>query len=406
MFAPGSVGTGTTADSIANFYLTGSFVIARQLEEASRTSIGFGIDQVTGRGSLQNLTTQRKRGGMVSNERVESRSTVRETLLKAGISRDIFGSHKLGVFYRYGFENASDADRSRALNGAPQPLDSSATSGRTNEIGIRLRGPMTRRLVYGLEGSTVSLRLDDRLRRAAGVDSHQQDKIRRSAVGFGLGFALRPRTILSLDLSGGVDSIDYRRTEDATGQTLETQRQTNRFFSTHMAIQADVWRKLFVSSSFLLVRQSLNSTLTLYPDRFGRSLTSNGLFSPGGPAYDRYLSYYSEFSAGWRFNTRVIAQYVLSTDYGLTLPSHTLLLRYTFHPHEKSTLPRVLGGHFATRWLSSSGITATPLATLRRSIPLRPLFSGAKKVGKGHAPHLVCAELQASVIAPANRRDG
>ena len=45
--------------------------------------------------------------------------------------------------------------------------------------------------------------------------------------------------------------------------------------------------------------------------------------------------YYSDFSVGWRFSPRLLVEYVLSTDYGLTVPSHTLLLRYTFHPPEK-----------------------------------------------------------------------
>lgn len=141
--------------------------------------------------------------------------------------------------------------------------------------------------------------------------------------------------MLSLDLAAGIARSTLHRTEDSTGSLLGNLRQNNRFVSAHAAIQADVWRQMFVSGSLLGIRRRFDTNLSLFPDRFGRALTSDGLFVPGGLTSDRTMSYYSEFGVGWRFNSKFLAQYVISTDYGISTPSHTLLLRYTFHPKAK-----------------------------------------------------------------------
>ena len=194
---------------------------------------------------------------------------------------------------------------------------------------------MTGRLFYGVEASWLGIRLDDSLRRSLSVDSHQRDNISRGAIGAGIGYAFKPRVVFSMDLSVGTARSKIFRVEDATGNPLEDQRQTNRFVSANAALQADVWRQMFVSGSFLAIGRTFDSKLTLSPDRFGRILTGNGLFLPGGLTSNRTMSYYSEYGVGWRFNDGFLAQYVISTDYGLSTPSHTLLLRYTFHPGKK-----------------------------------------------------------------------
>jgi hypothetical protein len=104
--------------------------------------------------------------------------------------------------------------------------------------------------------------------------------------------------------------------------------------SAHEAIQADIWRHWFVSGSLLTVRQTLSTDLALYPDRFGRLLTPDGIFAPNGVTRDHTTLYYSEFSAGWRFTDSFLAEYVLSTNYGMTRPSHVFLLRYSFRVRE------------------------------------------------------------------------
>jgi len=60
----------------------------------------------------------------------------------------------------------------------------------------------------------------------------------------------------------------------------------------------------------------------------------DGTFAPNGYTSNGSMSYYSEFGVGWRFNNNFLAEYVFSTDYGKTSPSHIFLLRYTFHKRE------------------------------------------------------------------------
>ncbi len=335
LFAPGATGLRTAAASIGTTFVTGSLVAARRFGATGRTSFGIGLDQVSGRGSLLSLLTQSDGLGALSQERVQSRSAIGQTQFKAGLTRELSGNHKLGVFYRYGVLSATDGDRSRTLNDLQQPLDATNTSGHSSEVGLRLRGLVTRRLFYGVQASWLGIRLDDSLRRSLSVDSHQQDNISRGAIGAGIGYAFTPRVVLSMDLAAGIARSKIFRAEDATGNPLEDQRQTNRFVSAHAALQADVWRQMFVSGSLLAIGRTFDSKLTLSPDRFGRILTSDGLFSPGGLTSDRTMSYYSEFGVGWRFNAGFLAQYVVSADYGLSTPSHTLLLRYTFHPGKR-----------------------------------------------------------------------
>ncbi len=334
-FAPGSMGLRTLSSSATTSFLTGSLVAARRFGSTGRTSLGVGLDQVTGRGSLFSLLAQADSLGATSKDLTQSRSTIGQTQFKIGLTHEFATGHKLGAFYRYGLLSASDGDRLRALNDASLPLDTTNTGGHSSEFGLRLRGPLTRRLFYGADASLVNIRLEDSLKRTSSVDAHQQNAIVRGSIGAGIGFALNPRIMLSFDLAGGIARSRLHRTEDSTGSVLESLRQNHRFVSAHAALQADVWRRMFVSGSLLGIHRRFDSNLSLFPDRFGRTLTGDGLPVPGGLASDRATSYYSEFGVGWRFNSRFLAQYVISTDYGLSKPSHTLLLRYTFHPKEK-----------------------------------------------------------------------
>jgi hypothetical protein len=54
-------------------------------------------------------------------------------------------------------------------------------------------------------------------------------------------------------------------------------------------------------------------------------------FFPSTPssAY-QIASHFSDFGIGWRFSRHLFVQYLFTTDYGVTAPSHALMLRYTF----------------------------------------------------------------------------
>jgi len=58
-------------------------------------------------------------------------------------------------------------------------------------------------------------------------------------------------TVLSFDVAGGFTRINDRRLERSTGNLLESEKERARFVSLHAAVQADVWRRSFLSASVL-----------------------------------------------------------------------------------------------------------------------------------------------------------
>jgi hypothetical protein len=71
--------------------------------------------------------------------------------------------------------------------------------------------------------------------------------------------------------------------------------------------------------------------VNLFPDQFGNSTSVEDAFFPMNPTPAQYAQRFSDFGAGWRFTRNLFAQYVYSTDYGVSSATHTLMLRYTFH---------------------------------------------------------------------------
>ncbi len=334
LFPPGTSGARASTDSTNTSFLSGTFAVAHAFGEEKRTSVGLGLDYVKGWGSLLNFVTQQDAVGIVASERVDSNTNLAQTRIKAGVSHDFSGERKLGIYYSYGFVSADFGNVSHTVNGQPQSLDTTRSAGRSSEVGVRFRGVLTKKLFYGAQGSWVLLSLDEKLKLSTIVNSHEHDRTTGSSFAVGIGYAFRPRIVLTLDIAGGFANTTTMRTEDATDNLLERNCRGSPFLSAHEAIQADIWGHLFVSGSLLTVRQTLSTNLALYPDRFGRLLTSDGIFAPNGLTRDRSTLYYSEFGAGWRFTDNFLAEYVLSTNYDLTRPSHVFLLRYSFRVRE------------------------------------------------------------------------
>lgn len=328
-FQPGA--TGVRADSAATTRtdFLGSAIFARRFGGEGRTSLGVALERLTGRGSLLNFTTQANDAGLTTRERLDAIARNTRARVTLGFAHDFNGGHKLGIVYRH--EASSADDRAHTFGATSLTLDSIRATGRASESGLLLRGPLTRKLFYGVEGTLRFARAEESLRRAVIVDSRERDRLTRGVIGFGLGYALRPRTVLSFDVAGGYLRGNARRFEEATGNVLEEDGKRARFLSLHAGMQSDVWRNLFVGGSFLYLLQARQDSLTLYPDRFGRRLTADGVNAPNGQTLDRFGSYYSNFSVGWRFTPSFLAAYVFSTDYGRNPPGHTLLLRYTFN---------------------------------------------------------------------------
>lgn len=319
-----------TADSTTNTYSTGSLIMARRFGADGRTSIGLGVDRFVGSGSFQELITLSEKGRLRTRENLESESHAARTRFTLGFTRDLPRGTKLGLSYRYGMTEASDSDILHTSDGKPLALDATLSAGHSSELGLWLRGPITSRLFYGVEGTMLFTNVDAKLKRAVFLNSHESDNAKRSTLGVGIGYVLRQRTLLGFDVTGGTSSTDNWWREDTANRLLEAQQQRTKFWSLHAAVQTDIWRGLFASASILTIAQSRTTDLMLYPDRFGRRLTAEGLFAPTGQTREGSAIYYSRFGAGWRLSSSFLAEYVFSTDYGRTSPSHILLLRYTF----------------------------------------------------------------------------
>jgi hypothetical protein len=330
-----SVSSSRTSGSSTGTFYSGALVAARRF---GANSFGVELASLKGTGSLSSVTTLTSssgdgdRGpGRLAEERIQSTSDVTQTRLTAGFSRDLSRSLKLGLFYRYAFIRADDQDVSHTLNGFAAGLNATQTAGHSSEFGLRLRGMATQRLSYGIAAAWLGISLVDGMNRIGAVDSHQRDRAQRGTAAFGLGYALTRRITLSFDLAGGSAPTRASRTEDGTGAPLQNAVAGNRFVSAHAAVQSDITRRLFLTASFLNVWQAHNLTVNLFPDRFGNSTSVEDAFFPMNPAPGQYAPRFSDFGAGWRFTRNLFAQYVYSTDYGVSSATHTLMVRYTFH---------------------------------------------------------------------------
>ena len=317
----------TTGTSTGTFY-SGALVAARRF---GANSFGLELESLKGTGSLLSTTTEGTGDSNLSTERIASSSDVSQTRLTVGLSRDLSKGAKLGVFYRYAFIEADDADQTHTINGFPVGLNSTRTSGHSAELGLRLRGAITPRLSYGVTAAWLGVSLQDGLVRTNAVDSHERDRAQRGSLGLGLGYALTRRVVLSFDLAGGATRTQAARTEDGTGALLQNGTANGHFISTHAAVQADVTRRLFVSASYLNVWQCHELNVDLFPDRYGQSTLVQDSFFPFTPAAFQSGSHFSDFGVGWRFSPNFFVQYLYSTDYGVSPASHSLMLRYTFH---------------------------------------------------------------------------
>jgi hypothetical protein len=335
LFPSGTTGTRASSNSTTSSFLSVALAVAHAFGEEKRTSLGLGLDYVKGWGSMLNFVTQQDAAGNVASERVNSSTNLTQTRINAGVSHDFSGERKLGIYYSYGFVSADFGNVSHTLNGQPQSLDATQSAGRSSEVGVRFRGVLTKKLFYGAQASWFLLSLDEQLKLSTIVNSHEHDRTTGSSFAVGIGYVFRPRIVFTLDLAGGFANSATIRTEDATSNLLQRNGRSSPFWSAHEAIQADVWRHLFVSGSLLTIRQTRSANLALYPDRFGRLLTSDGTFAPNRLTRNGSTIYYSEFGVGWRFTDNFLAEYVLSTNYGLTQPSHTFLLRYSFRVPER-----------------------------------------------------------------------
>jgi hypothetical protein len=319
-----------TSGSSTGEFFSGSFLAARRFGD--NTSVGIEVESLRGTGSLaaQILST-----GLPSSsiERINSASTISQRRVTAGVERALPRGQKLGLFYRYGLIDAADNDTSHLLNNVQEPLDSTRSSGHSSEFGLRLRGPLGRRLFYGLEASWLGLALSDDLARSIAVDSHQRDRAQRTSAALGFGYFLNQRTVLSADFAVGTSPASTGRSEAGDGSLLQTGNQNSRFLSANLGAQTKLSSRLFVNASLLAIWQAYDLYQAIYPDSFGNTLLITDPFLPLTATGYRPPRRSSDFGAGWRFSNNLLLQYMFSTSYGADSGGHTLMLRYTFHLH-------------------------------------------------------------------------
>jgi hypothetical protein len=229
------------------------------------------------------LDTLRGTGSLTSGQN-DTASSIDQNRLTAGYTRDLGHGTTIGVFYRYAFIHAGDS----------APMSATASAGHSSEGGLRLRGSLSRRLSYGVAAVWTGVSLRQQFSMATIPAPWQPNRQQRTTLALGLGYALNRRTVLSFDAAGGVAQ----------------QQSAGHFGSVHLAVQTDVTRRLFASASYLNLWQ--RQGMMWYPGSY-----------PIG-------SHFSDFGAGWRFSRDLFAQYLFSTDYGFSTPSHTIMLRYTF----------------------------------------------------------------------------
>jgi hypothetical protein len=313
-----------------NKFFNGSLIAARKFGSRDQTSVGFSYERFTSNGQLFGKPNLENPEIGVENGNSSSSFRVYRTNAAFGVKHD-FGVVKFGAFYRFGkFTALSRRRQSSFLN----PLTNfryAESEGSSSEIGFRLQGLVSSRLFYGVEGGILSGRSREEFEQTGVVDSKQRTKTGRGNIGIGIGYFLREQTIFSFDVSGGFIKADQKRSEVFTGNLLENDNRRTSFLSAHAAVQTDVWSNLFVSASIQTTNQLRTIDSALFPDRFGRRLNSGGIFIPDGQARDSFTDLYSNYGIGWRFKPNFIFQYILTTDYGKTVPRHAVHFRYTFN---------------------------------------------------------------------------
>lgn len=322
------LGVTALSGSTKNTYLTGSLIAAHTVGSSQRTSLGLGFAQTWEHGSLLNAMAQTDQTGLTARKQLASSSFIRRSEIDAGLTHVFSGGHKFGVVYRYGILSADEHDRLSTPNTGPLALHSTQESGFSSELRVRLRGPITRRLFYGLEVALLFTNQDEKLQPGKGVGVSGLERTRRGLASVGLGYAPSRRILLAFDIAGASAWTRDRQHESVTCNLLEDNRDRMDFLSAHAALQMDIWRKMFANASILSVTQASQSRLMA--GRIEPLLTIVGQNVPNGISGNHFTDYSSDFGIGWRFSSYFLAQYIYSTDYGLTSPRHTLLLRHSF----------------------------------------------------------------------------
>lgn len=317
-----------------------SLIAARRFGEAGRTSFGVKFDYLMDRSFYSfNRNTSDPRNFEPAVEEGNARD--RRAGLSVGVTQEIGDDKKLGVYYRYSIGSVENNNRTSGFWGFINGINTyfqggsgfRTRHGHSSEAGLLFRGSATRRLFYGVESSILfgqdQLESQSSFSTTLGPITYvptqtypDKRRVRQGRIGLGIGYALRQRTVLSLDVSTG------RAMEDPLGQThyaylppgilayssFDYSYERTSFKAGHLGGQTDVWRNLFAGGALFYIYE-----WNRYDIREKRKLFS--------------------FNGGWRLTPRWIAQYSYFSSYSYSFggspPSHTIMLRYEFGRREK-----------------------------------------------------------------------
>ena len=323
-----------------------SLIAAYSFGDRGRTSVGIGIDRLSGDGTFASkvhyVSVSRlfRDGSLYNSNRLEledSNAWFSRTRLTLGLVHRFSESKRIGFYYRHGI-NSSDQlyNISQEYEDTSHPKTSYNAFGKTNvsthssELGARFRASLTKRLFYGVEGSYLYERINSRREAMHKPIANNHYLARRARVGVGLGFALTSKILLNLDLTGGIFNNDRPLGEpvnlggnffSSTLYPSSPRGVQGTSVSAHSGVQSNLWRNLLLSFSNLT---------TLRSDLVRSNYIYNGNVYNSGDMYRDLRPLYS-IGVGWKFTPNLITEYVFSMDNRYTPPSHSLKLRYTFN---------------------------------------------------------------------------
>jgi hypothetical protein len=300
-----------------------TLIAARRFGRLERSSLAIKFDHLEDQ-SLFLRDTNQSTNTLTRLTREER--LVRRTGFSIGFTHDFGDDRKLGIFYRYGTGSVQNLRRealfTRSVESEPYSYLDNETlrtgPGSLTEVGARFRGSLTQRMFYGLEGSMLWAR-----ERQVVNNIDEDSRNKRATVGAGIGYALRPRTIFSLDLSVGFAQENFQNRDSFEGQVaIYNEKERYYLASMHGGVQTDIWRNLFAGASAVLVlKNDLYKTIISDP-------RINYYVDSAWSINDQY--YLANFNAGWRMRRSWVVQYVFFPGYGENPSSHSFMLRYEF----------------------------------------------------------------------------
>jgi hypothetical protein len=343
-------------------------IAARRFGRAGRTSFGVKFDYLI---DQSRYSFNRDTGEPINYQPTfeEGKEFDRRASLSVGLTQEIGDDKKLGIYYRYRMgllENRyRDSGSWMRINDEIQFSPGGdyfrERPGHSSEAGVLFRGSVTRRLFYGVESSILfeqdqaeskyfhtNIVHTNTLGDITYISTQtymNKRRVGQGMIGGGIGYALRKRSVISLDLSIG------RGKKSALGQnhfaglppgvfqysTTGYDYERSYFKSLHIGGQTDVWRNLFVGAAWFYTWERKISGDRLYweePIMTPQTVSQSENLSNG----KRKLSNYS---AGWRLTPNWIVQYAYSGAYsysnGPYTPSHTLMFRYEFGRREEES---------------------------------------------------------------------